>query len=716
MNNQFFNAHHSPIGAFASFTLGFPGASGGLGLELGKPPEQNIYIGLESVSGTFYEALPFFHASLDESSRYDVEKQNTAEELSLIVPFPQEGIRREFKLGTDTWSAGDLTFTILSPYGTIPEPGTVQDEILMKAIVPAVFAELTIDNRQVTRARTAFFGFEGTSLTGAMRLLEDTCEKGIIGIGDGLHTGIAANDPEMTAELGFTMHKILQNPNKANRNFGLGRTGALLVNVPAGELRTYRFAVCFHRCGTATAGLDTTYYYTRFFPRFEDTVQFALDHYRELADACRQADAVIDESGLSDDQKFMLCHAIHSYYGSTELLEYEGKPLWVVNEGEYRMMNTFDLAVDQLFFEMKTNPWTVRNVLEQFVSRYSYADQVRFPGEETLYPGGISFTHDMGVANTFSRPGYSAYEQSGLDGCFSYMTHEQLVNWICCAAVYVQRTQDLVWLNRHISIFEQCFKSMLNRDHPDPGKRNGIMGLDSSRCSGGKEITTYDSLDASLGQARNSLYLAGKCWAAYVLLEQLFLNLGSHELAAEAGLQAERCAASIVDVQKKKGFLPAVLEDEHTSMIIPAIEGLVFPYAAGCEEALRPDGRFGAYMQVLANHLKAVLQPGICLFPDGGWKLSSTSANSWLSKVYLCQFIAREILKGQDPVLHARADAVHAGWLRHPEHSYWSWSDQIINGVIHGSKYYPRGVTAILWLEENAAIRKLEAGDCHVAG
>ncbi|HEY8967299.1 MAG TPA: glycoside hydrolase family 52 protein, partial [Candidatus Methylacidiphilales bacterium] len=43
----FFNAQHSPIGAFASFTLGAKGAKGGLGLELGKPADQNIYIGVE---------------------------------------------------------------------------------------------------------------------------------------------------------------------------------------------------------------------------------------------------------------------------------------------------------------------------------------------------------------------------------------------------------------------------------------------------------------------------------------------------------------------------------------------------------------------------------------------------------------------------------------------------------------------------------------------
>ncbi len=59
--NRFFNAHHSPIGAFASFTLGFPGPGGGLDLELGQSPRKNVYVGAESVEQPgLYEALPFF--------------------------------------------------------------------------------------------------------------------------------------------------------------------------------------------------------------------------------------------------------------------------------------------------------------------------------------------------------------------------------------------------------------------------------------------------------------------------------------------------------------------------------------------------------------------------------------------------------------------------------------------------------------------------------
>jgi len=406
---------------------------------------------------------------------------------------------------------------------------------------------------------------------------------------------------------------------------------------------------------------------------------------------------MIDNARLSDEQKFMMAHTIRSYYGSSEFLEHDGKPFWVVNEGEYRMMNTFDLIVDQLFFEMKMNPWTVRNELDMFVSRYSYRDKARFPGDATEHPGGLSFTHDMGLTNTVSRPGYSTYELFGLDGCFSHMTHEQLVNWVCSATVYAAQTRDEQWVKANEGVFADCLASMMNRDHPDPTKRNGVMKLDSSRTRGGAEITTYDSLDASLAQARNNTYLAVKCWAAYVALEKLFPSLGRADLKKQAGEQAERCAKTVASHLTKDGYIPAVMGEGVESRIIPAIEGLVFPWFTNCREALDANGRFGELIRALRKHLQTVLVPGVCLFPDGGWKMSSTSDNSWLSKIYLCQFVARKILGFP---MNPKADAAHVGWLLRPENVYWSWSDQIVAGVAKGSKYYPRGVTSILWLSE----------------
>lgn len=699
--NMFFNAHHSPVGAFASFTLGFPGKSGGLDLELARPPQQNVFIGIESMHTGLYHVLPFLEiAGEDESKRYDIENPDpNPTKPSILVPFAKEEINREFRVATDTWDVGGLTFTIYSPVKAVPNPETAEEEALKLALVPAVIVEMTVDNTKGKKARRAFFGFEGTDPYTSMRRIDDTCPE-LRGVGQGRIVSIVSKDEDVRSALHFSMEDILTTPLEENWTFGLGKVGALIIDVPAGQKKTYRFAVCFYRGGYVTAGMDTSYFYTRFFRNIEDVGLYALEQAEVLKELSFRSNELTEKEWLSDEQKFMMAHAIRSYYGNTQLLEHDGRPIWVVNEGEYRMMNTFDLTVDQLFFELKMNPWTVKNVLDLYVERYSYEDRVRFPREDTEYLGGISFTHDMGVANTFSRPHYSSYELYGISGCFSHMTHEQLVNWVLCAAVYIEQTNDLEWRDKRLPILEKCLKSMIRRDHPDPEKRNGIMGLDSTRTMGGAEITTYDSLDVSLGQARNNLYLAGKCWAAYVALEKLFRDVGNKELAVLAGEQAEKCATTIVSYVTDDGYIPAVMGEGNDSKIIPAIEGLVFPYFTNCHEALKEDGRFGEYIQALRNHLRYVLHEGICLFPDGGWKISSTSNNSWLSKIYLCQFIARHLLGWEWDEQGKRADAAHVAWLTHPELSIWSWSDQIIAGEISGSKYYPRGVTSILWLEE----------------
>jgi hypothetical protein len=313
----------------------------------------------------------------------------------------------------------------------------------MKTLIPAVWAELTIDNTNGTKTRRAFFGYQGSDAYSSMRRLDDTCD-GIAGIGQGRLTGIATNDSEVKSALHFSLENILTTPFEENWAFGLGPVGALIMDVPAGQKRTYKFAVCFHRSGYVTAGMDASYYYTRYFPNIETVAAFALENFDEFANRARQSNSLVsDAAHLSEDQKFMMIHSIRSYYGSTQLLDAEGEPFWVVNEGEYRMMNTFDLTIDQIFFELKMNPWMVKNELDMFVKRFSYEDKVRFPRDEAEYPGGISFTHDMGVANTVSRPHYSSYELYGLDGCFSHMTYEQLVNWVLCASVYVEQTGDV---------------------------------------------------------------------------------------------------------------------------------------------------------------------------------------------------------------------------------------------------------------------------------
>ena len=256
-----------------------------------------------------------------------------------------------------------------------------------------------------------------------------------------------------------------------------------------------------------------------------------------------EIDADLLASGLSPDQQFLVAHSTRSYYGSTQLLDVAGRPAWVVNEGEYCMMNTLDLSVDQCFWELDRNPWVVRNVLDQFLTHYSYVDEVKIPngeGGHDLAPGGLSFCHDMGVHNNFSPPGESSYELPDLTGCFSYMTQEQLCNWVLTAACYVAKTGDRAWATRHAGTFRECYLSMRNRQGDGEGD---WMRHDSARCGTGAEITTYDSLDESLGQARNNLYIAVKRWAAYAGLRLLAIGIND-TLAHEAGQRSSTCPQS----------------------------------------------------------------------------------------------------------------------------------------------------------------------------
>jgi xylan 1,4-beta-xylosidase len=383
------------------------------------------------------------------------------------------------------------------------------------------------------------------------------------------------------------------------------------------------------------------------------------------------------------------------------------------------MMNTLDLSVDQMFWELKHNPWVVRNILSVFSRRYSYHDQVKGRGSLSL-PGGISFCHDMGINNNFSSPGNSSYELSHLKGCFSYMTQEQLCNWVLMAASYVAATRDVGWLLANKHLLDACAQSMAARANP----RTGLMAYDSSRCADGKEITTYDSLDESLGQARANTYLACKCWATWLGLELMSrLRIVAGDIPVEPlSSLAEPLATTLIH-SAVDGIIPAVLEKNnpgYESRILPIAEALVYPAywlslvkswpsaAAGdAEEMLLKQLRSPLTTAVRRHTQRLLTDPATGnLFADGGIKLSSTSNNSWMSKIAIFQFVARSILRLEDadprigPIMR-QADAAHARWQTDGS-GYWACSDQFVTGEAKGSRYYPRIITAALWLEESA--------------
>ena len=701
-----YNALHAPFGAFSSFTCGYAVSwdttpsphSGGFSASTRLPAQQSMFVGWRRGGGP-WNLLPFLRKRTDRSADFSGATPGEAVRNQAFRAVGEGELERHLGLASDRWTSGPLELQLFSPFERIPDWEALTEERRKLLCAPVVTARCSGDNRGGAEELEIVFGFGDTER--GLRFMGDTDPR-LVGFASATAYGFAARaQPGLRVKSGMDLFSSWRED--ARGLHLLGSEAALILRVPAGESRSLDVALAFLQQGAVTTGIEAPFYYTRYFSRLDDVLSYGLDHHAEYRAIAAARDAELARAGLTADQEWLVAHAVHTYLGSTQLLSYGGRALWVVNEGEYRMMNTFDLTVDHLFFELAWWPWAVRDTLDLFAERYSYSDSIHAKDGRKA-PGGIAFTHDMGVDNQFTPPGISSYEVPNLTDCFSYMSSEQLVNWVCCAVTYAEGAGDPGWLRSKEAILGSCAESLRRRDDPDPSKRNGIIGWDSDRCGPkGSEITTYDSLDVSLGQARNNLYLGVKTLAAWLLLSRAFSRLGREADARDALNSASLAARTIMSFREEStGLFPAVFEGGNASRIIPAVEGLAFPLFLGMEAELGELDRSTGLVAALGRHLEAVLTRGVCLdAASGGWKLSSTSDNTWLSKIYLCQHVARSLFAGVlGPESGAAADRAHVAWLLSPHTRPLAFCDQIRSGdgFPYGSKHYPRGVTSWLWM------------------
>ncbi len=689
-SGESYHVQHSPFGAFASFTIGLVDAPGGFGQSLRGPAKQNVYVGFRHGPASEWQLLPFLTPPQSQEGAFTGDTTVVAPPRGFTALRPA-AYQRTLGLASDTWRADQARFgfSLLSPFGEVPDPAKMKKAAARFHLAPLITGWIEYDNRAGTAPVELIFGVGHGDDT--LRPLGDT-NAALAGFASGGKFGYATKPGRgIGLRQGFD---VLAPKFRDYRGLLViaGET-ALIFSVPAGQRKRFPLVLGFYAAGPITTGLAASYAYTRVFRDLEDVLVHGLADYRRYEKLAAQRDRELAQCQLDADQQFLIAQSVHSYLGSTQLLWHQGKPLWVVNEGEYRMINTFDLTVDHVFFELAWQPWAVRDTLDLFVKRYSYTDQL-----------GLSFTHDMGVNDFFTPPGRSSYECDEIDGCFSHMTMEQLLNWVLTAVTYAEHTGNLAWLKANRKILLACADSLHRRDDPDPKKRDGILKHDSARCGRGSEITTYDSLDVSLGLARNNLYLAVKTLGAWVLLEKAFTRLGDPKSAADARATTDLLAHTLTTkFEPDTGFFPAVFEQGNHSRILPAVEGFVYPLFLGYTDATDPRGRFAPLFQQLRQHITQALQPGVCLdAASGGWKMSSTSTNTWFSKIAIAQHVVRMLFpEAMTTAAHA-AERVHADWQRTPGCGRDALCDQIRSdsGLSCGSRYYPRGVTAWLWLRE----------------
>ncbi len=679
-----FLTHYAPWGAYSSFILGNVNAGGGFALSDVHSPNQSVYIAYRR-GDDLPVVFPFLGSTGSKAEDFDASAANNDAQRGMRV-LKAEEFERTYKWASDTWSHDGLRFSILTPFGEVPELSTVSDLDRKLALCPCVIATLEFDNSNSSQPARVLFGLEGIT-----RTLEVDMGGRLLGAAHRRAWGFAAKPSANLSELqafdaigqAFAPQTTFPANTKRHR---LGAAGGLQLEVAAGEKVTVVLALGAYQTGLITSGQDAYFAYTDDFPSLESALEFALEHSEYYVQLAQQRDAELEASKLDQHQQFLVAHGTRGYLASTELLRRasDKQPLWIVNEGEYHMMNTLDLTIDHLFWEFRYHPWTTANVLEHFYDRYAFVDTLKSGGG--IIPGGISFPHDMGVNNAFSPPKESSYEVADLTGCFSHMTMEQLLNWVLCATCYGWK-YDRAWLKQYADALRQCRDSILTRD----ADGDGVMDTDTTRVGSGMELTTYDNVDEALGRARSSTYLASKTWAALELLAATLESLGDDVTAVRE--RAAKTVETIVRFGQSHSALPPHLDEAASktdfAMAIPAVEGLVYAFT---NDIPVPQ----ALQDTMRQHLEAAFTRG-CITARGGWQLSSGSHNTWMSKIFLNQFVASKLGLPTE----ARAHEEHVRWQRHGSHLTGP-TDQVSSsdGAPIGSKLYPRLVTNILWLED----------------
>ena len=684
---------HSPRGADANFALGKAHWGGGFSLRKARVPQQDVYIGY--LEKKIFHCMPFYkeemQMELNAFGKREAENPYPPDDYVYVKTFDISEVERENNCATDRFTAGRLTFEIITPTSGIRDPQQSSTEEIREDIVPGLLAKITVDNRDNDESVDAVFA---VSPVYGKEFLDG---NGMVGINANDGYGFATEKAENIFQTsGYQLYALFWRP---YYRWALPNVAALVFRVAAGTKQTFPLSLAWYYAGQATFGAEKLRYaYTDFFADINDVHKHILGHAAQISAKAEGDDARLKNSGLNEARQFLAAQSIKAYYTSTMLFTRGGEFTYKVNEGTFMMIDTLDLLVDHAFYELEYQPWVVRDQLDSFWNSYRYYDTVHYPGKKESYPGGVSFCHDQGAFYTFTPCGTSSYELFDMTGVFSYMSQEELCNYILTAAMYVRKTDDIPWLERMRGAVGELFDSMLHRDDADPAKYDGIPDLESDRCRGGSEATTYDNLDESLTSAARGLYISVKAYACYVALAYLFGKLGQYDLLEAAEEQARRASETICSFyDEERGFIPAVLErGKNHAAILPAIEGLIYPvYLYGKRGASGCPG-FSSLCETLKKHFVNIFREGICRFEDGGWKMSSTSDIRFTSKIILNQFIAENIFDIRFGDI-GRQDRAHADdWrIYMPTNPGWDQTQNRAERNFH----YPRAITSVLWLD-----------------
>jgi len=667
----FVNVDHAPMGACSTITYGFKGDICGVGTETGNFPYWQptggggggVLMALSGSSGL--QLLPFVlsASSISTNARY----------------FPDASIQRSLTPCTDEYAiaGAGLAFTHFTPAWPMTNLSAATLSEKKRYFLPANWLVFTIQNTNST-PEDFYFGLP-------VAVTQRT-------FANGAYQGFALGEAALAVQSGSC--EVLSGARLASVFNGMTQGFAFHLGVPAGQTRSLMVVIAYYRSAVLDSRTGASYYYTSLFPSIDGVIDAAFAGFGDAQMRCQQLATVMSRSGLNPYRRFLACHALHSYMADSAcLIDPQGGVSWREVEGIFDFINTFDLTEDIAFYDSIMQPWALRNVLDTFSGAlpgtgYHFDLPLVSPTGAQVSSHGFSFYHDMGLWPTSGTgPAYGGA-----------MGDEELQSWILSAGLYWSHTGDNAWLTNNQTVLQTCLNSMLSRDNTNAAARDGI----TKNVNSG-EITTFDNLDGSLQRPAFSGRLAVRNWACYLGLNAMFSQIGDAADAATCESMAAVAAQTIVNrwnsYSGSLGYLPALLDGSSASATMPMIEGLAYPAAMGLTNAIdRTGGPYASMLQALSNHVMAVLVPGKCLdASSGAWLVTSGTAFTWQSKVFLSQYAAEAVLGITNNSVDGTVDQIHASVQIYGA-PFQGFCDAFYGtGALEGGHHYPRGVTSALW-------------------
>jgi xylan 1,4-beta-xylosidase len=313
---------HGIWGAYGSLVLGRLGRGAGVVVGGVRPPRGGLFVGYRVGRGE-PRLLPFsagIGSDLGASAyREDEVDDSRSDALRSAAYFSGEEIERLLSFSGEEWRAGALSFRVISFFGEVPDPKEASPAAAREGLRPSLLLSIGLDNSEGAGPMTGLFGMQGIR-----RPLSDSTAGGLLGMADGSSYGFAIRPRAGVAEV--------MDWSVVDAAFDGGRDGAarplrrlaseggLRFSLAPGEKAEYIVALGLFRDGIVTSGMGAHAYHSCLFKDLEDVLESALDSAPESLARAGRMDELLEGSGLSDDRKFLLSHAAHSYCANTELL------------------------------------------------------------------------------------------------------------------------------------------------------------------------------------------------------------------------------------------------------------------------------------------------------------------------------------------------------------------------------------------------------------